>query len=298
VLSTITQIDNFSHMTSNARLDLQFDVEEPIEIYELTSALSSFGNQYQKFVDWKLRKKDAKKEDIEEISKLFITKVESNCIITEFAAYSVSNLPAVYHALEHAKIYVEYAKYFNSAIKFFAEKHPLKDLRLWKFQRRDHQDWANIIAPAAKRAKGKINLSVKEHISGDEIKRHIEFSYESPELRAAEKSAIKHVLESENSEVADHKSVLMHMPQMHQTKVKKAGKTSPDLGIIESIFRKELPVFWLSDMDAQRVKSQKESPFNLNYVVDVNVQTVNGIPRAYRILRLLEILQNQIENGD
>ena len=148
-----TNSDYTAGMISDARMSLQFDVEEPIELVDLTLSLGSFGNQYQRFVEWKTR--NGKNTD---------------------------------------------------------------------------------------------------------------------------------------DEMADYKMVLMHMPQMHQRKTKKDGKTSPDLGIIESIFPKELPVFWLSDMDAQRVKGQTESPFKLNYVVDVNVQTVAGAPRAYRILKLRDIL--------
>jgi hypothetical protein len=86
------------------------------------------------------------------------------------------------------------------------------------------------------------------------------------------------------------------MPQMHETKIKKTGKSSPDMGKIESIYPKELPVFWLSEMDARRVKSQKNSPFGTNYVVDVNVQRVGGVPRIYRVLRLIDILQK--DEGD
>ena len=62
------------------------------------------------------------------------------------------------------------------------------------------------------------------------------------------------------------------------------------MGIIETIYPKELPVFWLSVMDAKKVKGQKASPFKVNYVVDVNVQTVSGVPTAYRILHLHHIL--------
>jgi hypothetical protein len=277
-------------MISNARLKLQFDVNEPVELVDLTLALGSFGNQYQKFVEWKTRDTKIEPADFDDAVKLYVTKIESNCIITELAGFCASALPVIHHAVEYGKTYVEFAGYCNSAISFLKEKKLSKVWTFWKWQRRDCQDWANVLAPVAKHKPGRLHLAVVEQIEKDSTKRLIDYSYESDAVVAAQQGAIKQLESQELEEAADHKKVVMHIPQMHETKVKKTGKSSPDLGIIESIYPKELPILWLSDMDARRVKSQKKSPFSLNYVVDVNVQRVGGVPRAYRILKLHDLL--------
>ncbi len=277
-------------MIGNARMSLQFDVDEPIELVDLTLSLGSFGSQYQRFFEWRSRKSKMAEEDRDEAIKLFVTKIESNCIITELAAFAASNLPEVHRAIEYAKIYKEFAGYFNSTIKFLKGEYIPEKWQWWKFQKRDCIDWTNVLTPVTKRKNGNLRLSVVEHIDKDNTKRLVELSFGSPELIVAQQGAIKQIEEGQFKEMADYKMVLMHMPQMHQRKTKKEGKTSHDLGIIESIYPKELPVFWLSDMDAQRVKGQTDSPFKLNYIVDVNVQTASGAPRAYRILKLHEIL--------
>jgi hypothetical protein len=293
-----TTTDYTDSMISNARLSLQFDVEKPVELVDLTLALGSFANQYQRFIEWKTRGASLQPEELKESIKLYITKIESNCIITELAAYSATSLPVIYHAIEHAKTYAEFAKFFNSSIKVLTGEFIPERWQWWKSQRRDFIDWSNVLAPVAKIKNGKVNLSVKEQVEKDTVKRIVEYSFESREVIAAQQGAIKQLEASEFKEAADYKSVLMHMPQMHQNKTKKTGKTSPDMGIIETIYPKELPVFWLSDMDAKKVKGQAESPFKLNYVVDVNVQTVAGAPRAYRILRLCDILREPEQEAE
>jgi len=285
-----TNSDYTSGMISDARMSLQFDVEEPIELVDLTLSLGSFGNQYQRFVEWKTRNGKNTDDDLNDKIKLYVTKIESNCIITELAAYAQTTLPVLHHAIEYGKIYKEFSTYFRSAINYFTGELTPQKWEWWKFQKRDCIDWTQVLAPVTKRKRGRLNLSVVEHVGKDSTKRIVDLSFDTPELVAAQQGAIKQIEEGQFKEMADYKMVLMHMPQMHQRKTKKDGKTSPDLGIIESIFPKELPVFWLSDMDAQRVKGQTESPFKLNYVVDVNVQTVAGAPRAYRILKLRDIL--------
>jgi hypothetical protein len=79
------------------------------------------------------------------------------------------------------------------------------------------------------------------------------------------------------------------LTQAHFEKTVSAGRTG-DRGKIESISSRELPVYWLSEMDGQRVKAL-DHPGGKLFVVDVSVEIVSGEPRTYRILNLVDILE-------
>lgn len=283
--------------TTKSRIDLQFDVHDPIDLVDLTLSLGSFGSQYQKFIKWKNRNSQISEEDLEQAGKLCITKIESNCIITELAGCAATTLPQLQHTVENINTFLQFGEYFKAAMALFIAKD-LSKWQWWKLKKADYTDWAQILEPVAKTKTGKVRLAVKEYKTKEMSHTLISYEYESDKVLEAQQGALKLIRDAEVTEAAEHKLVVMHMPQMHEKISKKSGKSSRDMGIIESIFPKELPVLWLSDMDAQRVKSQARSPFTTNYIVDVNVQRVAGVPRAYRIIRLEDIIENEPETSE
>jgi hypothetical protein len=49
---------------------------------------------------------------------------------------------------------------------------------------------------------------------------------------------------------------------------------------------------WLSEMDQAKVKNYSGNIFKCTLVVDANVATVHGEPKAFRIVRLHEIMSD------
>jgi hypothetical protein len=104
-------------MISNARLNLQFDVEDPIELVDFTLALGSFGNQYQRFIEWKTRKSNIEPDYLKESVKLCVTKIESNCKRKLFTCL-IAALPGVVFAQTNffALLECANARYTNATI--------------------------------------------------------------------------------------------------------------------------------------------------------------------------------------
>ena len=69
----------------------------------------------------------------------------------------------------------------------------------------------------------------------------------------------------------------------------KAGKSSGEKGIIETISDRPLKLVYASDLAGQYIKSEvrnDSNPLKKAFVVDVNVEMARGSPHAYRITQV------------
>jgi hypothetical protein len=71
-----------SRVISESRVQIQFDVDKPVDLVELTLALNALNRQYHKFVRAFVQEKDIQIQNDDSI-RLFVTKIESNCITAE-----------------------------------------------------------------------------------------------------------------------------------------------------------------------------------------------------------------------
>lgn len=74
---------------------------------------------------------------------------------------------------------------------------------------------------------------------------------------------------------------------LYLTRIDKDKATAGNRGVIESISLKSLPVMFTGDIH-QRI-FESGDPFRKFFIVDAVVQTVNGVPSAYKVTRLHEI---------
>ena len=125
----------------------------------------------------------------------------------------------------------------------------------------------------------------------------LKISYTSEEAFTARRGAIKAQKALEYTSDADHKSVLMYFYQTNVDDPKSTGRTG-DKAIIRAIRDKPLPVYFVSELDQQKIKymmaDPDTNPFKASFVVDVNVETDrNDIPRIYRIMHVHEIISGE-----
>lgn len=70
--------------------------------------------------------------------------------------------------------------------------------------------------------------------------------------------------------------------------------------IIESISETDLPLIYASDLAEQRIKHEirvaDENVFKKGFVVDVNVETRNGNPIAYRVTNVHQVIDLPDDN--
>jgi hypothetical protein len=102
---------------SDARILLHFDIHDPIELTELTLSFGSLAKQYRKHLTDELRSQGKKVKDINDI-KLYITKIENNCILAELAG-AVDVLGTLVSVANYTEIFVKFIENVDKAIGFF-----------------------------------------------------------------------------------------------------------------------------------------------------------------------------------
>jgi hypothetical protein len=205
-------------------------------------------------------------------------------------AYAQAALPLV-AAVDWHNTFVDFVERLNSYIKFFADEQDEANegVGVEKYpSRSDCDDLKNILEVVAGKRKGSLHLEVKR----SEMESSLIYSYTDQETSNALEGVKKKISEADLISRAQHEKVLLWFPQLNFEEHKVSGKSSHDKGVIEAIYPKQLPVFWLSELDAIKVKSQSGNPSKVSYIVDVNVETKQQIPRAYRVVKLHEIVDD------
>ena len=99
--------------------------------------------------------------------------------------------------------------------------------------------------------------------------------------------------EIEQSKSVAYPRVLM---RLHQSSVEdlRVGKRTSEKGIVESIDMTPRTLIYVSDLAGQRIKEEimkpDGNPFQKGFVIDLDVETVGGKPRAYRVIEVYDII--------
>ncbi len=270
---------------SDPRVIIHFDIESPVELKTLSRSFEGLARQYHKNI--RIHGGDF----IEDETKLYLTKIESNCILAELAASTAHLIPGL-QAMDYANIFLEFVKRTDSFVRHFQGKKELKTLP----NKEETEDIIKLLEPVTETGNGALKIEAISFQENGEPETIIKAEYLPKEVAGAHSGALAHLENLMLEENTEHKMVLMWLPQLSVTKSKDSGQT-PDRGIIEEISKKEMKVYWLSDLDAKRVKTQDSSPLKKSYIVDVNVLTKKEKPIAYRIVRLHDIIEDDAETS-
>jgi len=288
---------------SEDRITIHFDVHEPIELVELTLAFQALGRDYRRFLNEKVRSEGGKVTDDD--VRLYITKIESNCILAEFAG-ATPILGTYFSLLDYQNIFIEYVRNFKNVVDYFRALSKRKDVSAADIEctKAGAQAIADTMAVVAKNRDGRLRLAAvragSETPSGHKV--YVEAIFSNEEAAEAQRGAIiaQKVLDYRGD--ADHKNVLMYFQRTSTDSPKSEGRTD-DKAMIASISPKALPVHFASALDQARINDLKadpnSNPFKAAYRVDVNVETDRrGVPRFYRVVHLHEILPDEIDDTD
>lgn len=282
---------------SNARLQVHFDVHQPIELVEFTMAMQSLAHEYQSFL---IKRHGAKpsKENHQE-ARLFITKIEQNCILAELAeaAYIMGSVISV---MDQINIFVDFTKNVTAAINFFVDvsKRGAAKAEEIPYSKRQMKRIKDITALIAKNKEGKLGLTALEYeVNEEEKTEKIRAEFDSSTAKAAHEGLIIAERALEVREQADYEQVLMFFHQTNRDDPKASGRTG-DKAIITHITERPLSCYILSDLDKQKIRhvldDSDHNPLYTGFMVDVNVETnPNGKPMAYRVLRVHDVIYDE-----
>lgn len=279
------------------RMRLHLNVHEPIELVEMTIAFQGLGYEYQSF----LKQRYAEQEEKVKTSdvKLYITKIESNCILAEMAP-ALPMLGALMPVLTDANTVHDFVKNVSSIIQWLISLGPKKSISPEDVihGKRRINNVKDIVGLIAKNKVGELGLSaIRYEVSSGEDRAILEMRFSEEECKAAEKGARVALAALELREKADKEKVLMYFYQTNIEDPKTDGKTG-DRAIISSISPEPLSVYVIPETDQQKVRyvldDKNHNPLHTGFVVDVNIEhDRNGKPRIYRVVRVHEVIYDQ-----
>ena len=280
----------------DARLEVNFDVDRPIELVQLTLALQSMARDYRRYANDAVRDSGGKVSDDD--IKLYVTKVETGSIVAELGS-AASVMGAFVPLLPVSPLFAGYVQFFAESVSYFtslARRTGLKasDITATKAAA---QAIADIMAVPASIVGSKFKLSARvagKNADGAEFAAEIVLT--SEEAAEAQRGALiaQKVLDYRGD--ADHENVLLYFERTSTKGAKSDGRTD-DKAVINSISPKALPVHFASALDAARINDMKadprQNPFKAGFRVDVNVETDrNQIPRFYRVVHFHEVISD------
>lgn len=276
------------------RMRLHFNVHDPVELIEMTLAFQGLGFDYHSFL--KARFADSEpKSNLGEV-KLYITRIESNCILAEMAP-ALPLLGALAPVLADVNVVYDFVRNVGETIRWLtavskkgsvsAEDVPYGKRRLGHMR-----DVVRLVARGKDANLGLAAIRYEE--SSGEDKAVLEMTFTDVECRAAERGAAIALAALEVREKADHEKVLMYFYQTNTDDPKAGGRTG-DKALIDSISTEPLSVYIIPETDQQKVRyvldDKEHNPLRTGFVVDVNVEKDrSGRPRVYRVVKLHEII--------
>ncbi|QMU31118.1 hypothetical protein [Adhaeribacter radiodurans] len=259
-------------VVNEQKLRVELLNKQPVELISITNSLLSLGNQYRRFCY--SRGNTGPYYDV----KLYVEKIESGSIITDLVSVS----PAIYLPFfENINSVVEFGLHLKTAYNYFRGKSEPPA----KFEKVDYEDLGNIIEPIAKDVGGQFNIIN----SGPGSVYFNVFSTDSSEAKSLKKkiNAEKRIVDKSLSGIQEQ--MLFYWHQANKGAANKKG----DLGIIETLSDKPVKVLFDTDAIKMAMLNGHRNIFKLAFIVDVQVQTINGEPKIYKVIRVHEsFLQN------
>ncbi len=226
-------------------------------------------------------KKPIAAEDV----KLFVTEIKTGSIETVLAGAS-EFMGIVSPVIQYATWFSEFTFYIERTIDYFLGKgDKQKD-----YDKQDCEDFADFLAVVSDNKDNHLKMTVAEFAKdGPDGAVLARFEFSGEQALTAQKGAINAKEELERRGAADYEAVIMRLYQTNTGEAKERGRTG-DRAIVDEILPgKDLPVFFVGTTGNDK-RQMLHDPFKRLYVVDINVGTVNGEPRLYRVVALRDTL--------
>ena len=294
--------DSHDRLKRAPRIRLHLNVHEPIELVEMTLAFQGLGYEYQSYVK-NLTLPNNSKATTNDV-KLFITKIESNCILAEMAP-ALPLLGALAPVFADANTVAEFVKNIGELINWLRnlankEEVTADDIPHSKRRLNNVKDIVRLVGQAKDSNLGLKAIRYAEETGEDKVLLEMDFS--DTACREAERGAIIAIQALESREKADKEKVLMYFYQTNTDDPKSHGRTG-DKAIIESISPDPLSVYVIPETDQQKIRyvldDKSHNPLLTGFVVDVNIENDRkGKPRIYRVLRVHDVIYDDSDEAN
>ena len=257
------------------RIVVEIHNGQPVDLLDLTSSLNAFSREYEANL-----KRSRPELDSEE-SRLLIVDVRKGSIVFEIA---VALAPFVAQA-EILNTTIDFVKNLKSALSFLEKPNG----RLEDTNAQQLKNLHDTVKSIANDANGHLNIYVR-HEDGRVTQEIV--------IRKKEAINVQFNAMAQRKEIGHQESERLNkvLMRLHQSSVEdlRLGKRTSEKGVVERIDLNPRTLIYVSDHAGRIIKGaisdQQGNPFQKAFVVDVDVETVNGRPRAYRILEVYEVI--------
>lgn len=258
---------NIMEIDLSKRLEIKINNKNPVGLEDLSLSLLAFNHQFQKFVESETNRET----DIG--SELLIKEVRSGSIIVELISHAAPIVPLFWEGGSLAQ-WSKVAEGICGWLLGKAEKPP-KELT-----KQDLQEWNKFVEPVAKDNGSQMNINVSDN--GKVIQ---QFIINSTEANAMQNRIGNLISDMDTPEGNIHTRKVMYW---YQTKFDPSSDTG-NRAIIDDLSKSALKVIFENNAvkdEMLHAEPKFGKPWHeLAYVVDVEVETVRGTPKMYKVLR-------------
>jgi len=253
------------------RLQICIENTEPIELLDLTSSLISLNNQYVSYV---------KKNTVDNVSsnaKLYIKEIRNGSTILELVELAVITM--IPYA-ENVNTIVGFARYCKMVFDYLIGGVGSKP----ELSISDYRDFSNIVNPVVADRGAIMNIGTV--VNGD---LSVSFMADNIKSNALQNYAKREIETMRATELAGvHLDVLMTWDQASGN-IKNNTKNK---GVIDGIYPDlALKILFDDERMKKKILHGDENPLITVYRVDVKVETSQGKPVAYRVIKLHETFE-------
>lgn len=257
------------------RIVIEIHNSQPIDLLDFTGSLTALAREHEAAL-----KRERPNLAAEE-TRLLVVDIRRGSIVMELVA---ALAPFVSQA-ELINTSVDFVKNIGDALNLLRQP----DGRLADATTQRLKNLGDTVKAIANDSSGKMEIYAK-HQDGAVLQEFV--------VRRSEAIAIQQNVAAQKKEI-EHQSneplrrVLM---RLHQSSIEdlKVGKRTAEKGIVERIDHIPRTLIYVSDLAGQTIKNailaHEGNPFQKAFVVDVDVEYLNGRARAYRILNVYNVI--------
>lgn len=260
-----TQLDN------NMILTVKISNSEPVELADFAKSMMSLANDYES--------RQTATPTLP--AKLYIKEIRSGSIIAELAPL----MPLAGQLLiEHYDQIQNYAEHLHRLIGWLLGKNEKPD----NVNQRQLTNISNIVSPAVNDTGAQINIGAINAEGNSVINIHINHPEACAVQNNAKRAAKQMQQQEQKVQMGDYPQVIMYWAQA-------APEKYTDQAVIETIWPKPVKIVMPDDMKKEMLLSEPY-PFSKGFLIDVNVQTIEGRPKLYKVLNYYTTVERNGED--
>lgn len=243
----------------------------PVDLLDLTKALTAFGEAYKDYVV-------QSGHDLPDSNvRLFVKEIRSGSIIADLASMA----DQASFLLKYGEVLGGFVTHIDQILKYFLHNVEQAKIPDDKPTRRQAALVYDIMEPVAKDGGANLNISINNATGPITIN-----NYSSMQANAIQNNARRYI----GRQIPTTQVYQNQLLRLHQVRGV-ASSSVGDRGIIEEISNLPVKLQFVSEAVKAQIIDKPENPFQQIFLVDVEAKASEGRVRLYRVLDVKDVIQ-------